>query len=147
MAKKQLELECRAFLKVVRQLFMGLLVDLADGVAIGHLEIHEVLNHGVESIFESFDTLFLKLVLDKQRVLYVKLLLDPLVKLVDYFGSLGVQRLSFAHEFDFLPVDEVQQNLIDIKLEGCREVEAQEVEIDNSLYDSLYELYPGALPL
>ena len=129
-------------MQVVRQLLVGLLVDAADGVAVGHFEEGEVLHPGVEAVLELVDGFLEVLVLEQEVVLDVELVFDPQLGLYDLGEEFGIAVLVYFIAGDGFAAEEVEQHLVDVELEGGGEVEAEEVVRTDCLHYPLDEVDP-----
>lgn len=92
---------------VVSQFPMHFLVNLTDGIAIGHLEVDKILRSGSEAVFELFDVLFQMVIFDEQRILYIELLDNLLFELVDPFCHLRSPHFPEPNGLDLLAIEKM----------------------------------------
>lgn len=116
-AEEHLQLQGCTLVAVLGVLAMHLLVNSADCVAIAHLEFGEVLVFGTQSLLEIRDCLLALLHLLELLVEAVQLDAEVSLYFREYFDEFGVAFLVLAVVPDAVLVEEVEEHLVDVKLE------------------------------
>jgi hypothetical protein len=147
MAEEHLQLQRRPKMSVLRVFLMHLLENAADGVPVAHLELGEVLILGVEPLLEVGDGL--PAVLELLDLLEESFQLDAQVgfSFGQQFEQFGVVLLVLPEVADEVLVDEVEEHLVDVELEGEQEEGGEDVLALHSPHYLLHESYLIQLPL
>ncbi len=146
-AEEDLEFQRGPLFGVLGVLFMHLLVDSADRVAIAYFELGEVLVFGVESFLEIGYAFVGLLAVPELEDGPVQFACDVSLEVSEYLEQFGVAVLILPVVLDGLLVEQVEQHLVDVELEGQQQERGEEVAHLHLLGDLLDEPHLVDLPL